>query len=332
MRAPCRSPLALVVHAGALVGVVRALSEDDDYKDDSKACTRWYPKPVQNICHENFPNKTSEKLWIMLFTSHACIHCREVVPGFVELAKELQSDPSVGVGVVNCYWQKNYRSLCSPHLIDALPSVRLIEKGNFGPKNKGRHTWEDINSLVREKLGGRDSCQGVVPDLQGSAVVPLCKRRFPGANEEGAWAVVYFSKSSASHSRLLDAAKEAAQELGNAAMSGAGAEWARMKRRDRLLAIRDTHGLGVSVPEEGPLGYDSLAKVGAVCCDCDAAEVDFCRQMLGSDSDDAVASMSVVAWIEGGELQDAQGIEEAAPALMEYALSQLGFIDAKGEL
>lgn len=313
----------------AWYAVVSAYSDDEDYKDDTKACVTWYPKPVENICYSNFPEKTSDTFWIMLFSSHACHHCSSVVKGFANIAKMQKNTPGVRVGVVNCYYAKNYRELCAPHKVDALPTLRIIDHGKYDVPRKPRHTMAEIEQLVSEALSS-GTCPEAVPGSSRSAV-PVCKSRFPASDKTSRWLVLFYAKENAAS--LLSIVEQVSVELGNTG-ADVTSKWGVITKRDRLLAIKDQYGLSMDLPAEGPFGKRELVKVGTMCCDCDAEQQAFCSEKLGADT-----SLPVVAWFEEGvqreteRLQDpASGATALQAGLMEYAMSQLGLIDSKGEL
>lgn len=298
---------------------VGAYDDDEDYKDDTKACVSWYPKSVENICYNNFPQPTSDTLWIMLFSSHACYHCSSVVKGFASIAKMQQNTPGVRVGVVNCYYAKNYHDLCFPHKVDALPTLRIIDNGKYDVPRKPRHTMAEIEELVSAALSSR-TCPEAVPGSSRSTV-PVCKVRFPASDTTSRWLVLFHAKENAAP--LLSLAEQVADELGNAA----GTKWSGMTKRDRLLAIKDKYGLSIELPGEGPFGKREIVKVGTMCCDCDTEQQAFCSEKLGADN-----SLPVVAWFEEGVQRETERMQDSASGLMEYALSQLGLIDSKEEL
>eukprot|EP00440_Ansanella_granifera_P015982 gb/GFBE01017362.1/.p1 GENE.gb/GFBE01017362.1/~~gb/GFBE01017362.1/.p1 ORF type:complete len:318 (+),score=69.79 gb/GFBE01017362.1/:1-954(+) len=314
--------LLLVSCASALAGFARAkVDDDDDYKDDSKACSKWYPAPVEHICHENFPKPTTEKLWIMLFSSHSCYKCKFLVDTMVKLAKEFKNDPSIGVGVVNCYWRKNYRELCHPkHKVESLPSLRIIENGKFLTYSSGiDQTAEGLERLVRQKLAARAQCaSGVFTST--SAAQPLCSGRFPQQGDKQKWLVVYYSKTGAASGNLESVVNTLAEALGHS-------DEEKITQRDRLVKLARAHDVEVKLPKHGLTRKEPLANVGAVCCDCTPKDQSFCKQQLGDD-----ATLPTSAWVVDGELREVQVIQESVSELVEYALSNLGFVTVQEEL
>eukprot|EP00930_Biecheleria_cincta_P091017 TRINITY_DN80500_c0_g1_i1.p1 TRINITY_DN80500_c0_g1~~TRINITY_DN80500_c0_g1_i1.p1 ORF type:complete len:324 (-),score=38.29 TRINITY_DN80500_c0_g1_i1:177-1148(-) len=302
---------------------VNAYDDDEDYKDDTKACRTWYPKAVENICHSNFPEATSDTLWIMLFSSHACHHCSSVVKGFANIAKMQKNNPGVRVGVVNCYYAKNYRELCLPHKVDALPTLRIIDNGKFDVPRMPRHTMAEIDQLVNEAMSSR-TCPEAVPGSSRSAV-PLCRMRYPSSDTNSRWLVLFYSKENAGPP--LSIAEQVSVELGNAGGTEKTSDWSDMTKRDRLLAIKGKYSLSIDLPGEGPFGKRELVKVGTMCCDCNSEQQAFCSEKLGADN-----SLPVVAWFEEGVQRETERMQDSASGLMEYAMSQLGLIDSRGEL
>merc|ERR1719414_1782515 len=88
--------------------------------------------------------------------------------------------------------------------------------------------------------------------------------------------------------------RKAALHLGNGLAEGGGASPAPMSRRERLKSLGRRYGLTLSLPRNGPSGSGPLAKVGGLCCDCDADRSrGFC---LAHGA--ASASRPVAVWIQ----------------------------------
>mmetsp|Transcript_88229 Transcript_88229/g.156211 ORF Transcript_88229/g.156211 Transcript_88229/m.156211 type:complete len:337 (-) Transcript_88229:52-1062(-) len=306
-------------------GVARAYDDDEDYLDDSLACNKWYPGEVENVCHQNFPNASSEKTWVMLFSSHACPDCSQVVRGFVNWARNLRKDPSVRVGVVNCYYAKNYNSLCFPrHQIDALPTLRIIQKGKWSKDGKKKHNSQDIDALITESLYEIDCPNEAEALLANTPLVPLCEKRFPGRETITTWMVLYYTKSTADS--LLQVARQVAVELGNVEkieLTPEEKKWERLKKTDRLNMIKTKYSLNLEMPRQGgPGGSGALVYMGAICCDCNSADEGFCKEMMRGYT----GSMPAVGWSKNGEQSNIDFVVKSDWALMEYAITQLGYI------
>lgn len=316
--------------------IICAIADDQDYLDDAKACQEFLPKPVRNFCYKDFPGKHSPKLLLILFTSHACFHCGLVKRPFVELASRLQDNPGVVVGAVNCYFHANYHALCTERQVDGLPSLRIIERGaHNATEERGsngqypRHSPEDVDRLVKAALEQQPACPRAAAHADDGAVVPLCAGRFPSEGNVGVtWLVVFYSRESPSE--LLRSSSAVSLHLGNAAKLGGGAEWQRRKKRDRLLAIGKEYGVKLAPPADGPYGYGSFAKVGAVCCDCDAQQGAFCADAVAGGQ---APTLPLAAWVKDGQQVAVEAVEETRASLMEFALARLGFLAGEdGEL
>lgn len=300
------------------------LSNDRDYEDDSRACNKWYTPPVEHICHNNFPSPDSDKLWIMLFSSHACVECKPLEKPFAKWAKQLKNDPSIRVAVVNCYYAKNYNELCYPrHGVEALPVLRFIENGTFeAPDKKIRHTKQDLNAFITARLEAREPCPQDSHGVSSSVVVPLCRNRFPWKDTATGWMVIYYTKSNAE--LLMNAAREVSEDLGNTET--------RSQKRHRLSAIQQKYSFTtMKTPEEGFYGSKPLASIGALCCDCSSTQELFCKELLGSYD----VQPPAIEWFENGKRK---GFESGAAdqmtsiVLMEYTLEHLGVIQFEEEL
>lgn len=138
-----------------------------------------------------------------------------------------------------------------------------------------------------------------------------------------------YSKAAPACGKLLGVANAVSMQLGNKAKSDANSKWTGMKKRDRLLAIQGHYKFDVELPKEGPHGFDALAKVGGICCDCTADEEAFCKTVLGDDSG---SNLPMVAWFEKGKSVGIESIRESPRELMEFAFSHLGFMRSREEL
>lgn len=315
--------LCLVVASFALPRT--GLAAKDDYRDDRKACGKWYPSEVENICHHNFPSATSEKTWIMLFSSNHCIECVKVQSTFVDWAKKLQQDPSIRVGVVNCYYQKNYKTLCHPRFeVQALPTLRIIRKGEWKNDGKQRHDVTDINNqIISYALSSSECPAEQEPLIENTPLVPLCQTRFPGSDTITTWMVVYHSKNS--DASLFKAARQVALELGNVEnieLTEDEKTWQSLKKKDRLDLISKQYSVKLQMPRQGwPLGSGALVYMGAICCDCNSNEEGFCKQMMNGYT----GPLPAIGWSQNGQQKNIEFLVQTPWALMEYAMIQLGF-------
>mmetsp|Transcript_34853 Transcript_34853/g.62766 ORF Transcript_34853/g.62766 Transcript_34853/m.62766 type:complete len:154 (+) Transcript_34853:3-464(+) len=136
--------------------------------------------------------------------------------------------------------------------------------------------------------------------------------------------VLYHTKSS--DPSLFKVARQVALELGNVENIDLTAEekkWERLKKTERLLEIEKTYSFSVEMPRQGgPLGSGALVYVGAICCDCNSVEEGFCKEMMKGYT----GPLPAVGWSKDGEQRNIEFLVQTPWAMMEYAITQLGFM------
>merc|ERR1712025_552337 len=115
-----------------------------------------------------------------------------------------------------------------------------------------------------------------------------------------------------------------ADELGNELSDKEAAAKAKQKVRERILALARKYEIDVKLPKKGPFGFGAVAKVGAVCCDCEGEEsAAFCRDVLGREHGDV--PLPSLTWVEGGSLQLLKKAI-SVPGAIEYAFDMMGYL------
>lgn len=293
----------------------------------SKKCRGSYAAPVVNLCSDHWPDAKSTRIWMVVFYTSWCGHCRALEPKFKELGKLLKNDKNIGIGAVDCDID---RATCSKYGVSGFPALKAIIAGKGKSYNGARETepmkaWITGIAANRGTKGGSAKCAvGLFKSRVKDAVVPLCEEHFPDEKAKNEWLVVFYnSKDSA---ELKEVADRVAVDLGNDPPDMSKALKKPKKKRERLENLSEKYDFTVNLPNKGPFGMDALAKVGAVCCDCNEDAAAFCASSLRVGEDDFPAPQ--VFWVSKGQRELLKNLPLnplSASSLVQLAVQKLGF-------
>merc|ERR1719198_514606 len=106
---------------------------------------------------------------------------------------------------------------------------------------------------------------------------------------------------------MRDAVNTAAIDLGSDPPDMNKALKKQKKKRERIEGLAAKHGLNTNLPAKGPFGMDELAKVGAVCCDCDEEHTAFCANALKEGEEDLKPPQ--LYWVSKGRRENFKNVE-----------------------
>lgn len=177
----------------------------------------------------------------------------------------------------------------------------------------------------RGTKGGSAKCRpGMFKSKMKHAVVPLCETHFPDAKAKNDWLIFYYDHSATAEMR--DAVNGVALEMGNYPPDMNKALKKQQKLRERITGISEKHGLELNLPAKGPFGMDEIAKVGAVCCDCDEEHTAFCSTSLKQGEEDLKAPQ--VFWVSKGVRTVLKDVKLDGKALSGAILEKRGYAKA----
>jgi len=217
--------------------------------------------------------------------------------------------------------------------VNGYPSIKAIVNGKGRSYNGGREmepmkNWIQKIADNRGSKGGSAKCRpGMFKSKMKHAVVPLCESHFPAEKSKNDWLVFYYDHSAKAEMR--DAINTAALDVGNYPPDVNKASKKQQKLRDRIQDLAKKHGLEAKLPAKGPFGMDELAKVGAVCCDCDDEHKAFCAGSLMEGEE--VLKTPQVYWVSKGKRTLLKDLELTPAAVTGTILQRLGFATIKDE-
>ena len=287
----------------------------------SKKCRGSYASPVVNLCADHWPDAKSTRIWMVVFYTSWCGHCRALEPKFKELGKLLKNDKTIGIGAVDCDID---RATCSKYGVNGFPALKAIIAGKGKSYNGARETepmktWITQLASNRGTKGGSAKCpMGIFKSRVKDAVVPLCEEHFPDDKAKNDWLVFFYKDAD-----LKDTAQRLAIDLGNDPPDISKALKKPKKRRERLENLKEKYDLSVKLPSKGPFGMDALAKVGAVCCDCNEDAAAFCASSLRLGEEDFPVPQAF--WVAKGRRELLKGADFSVPSLLQLAVQKLGY-------
>ena len=311
-----------------------ALSASSQSSGGSKKCKGSYANPVVNLCSDHWPDAKSTRVWMVVFYTSWCGHCRALEPKYKELGKLLKNDKNIGIGAVDCDID---RATCSKYGVSGFPALKAIIGGKGKSYNGARETepmkvWIEGVAKNRGTKGGSAKCAvGVFKSRVKDAVVPLCEEHFPDDKAKNDWLVLFYSSQSSSSADLKEVLHRLAVDLGNDPPDMSKSLKKPKKKRDRLESLAEKYEFAVELPKKGPFGMDALAKVGGVCCDCNEDAAAFCASSLRIGEEDVQAPQ--VFWVSKGHRELLKDAEMSAGTLSKLAVMKLGFLPgARAEL
>eukprot|EP00927_Polykrikos_kofoidii_P069262 TRINITY_DN64640_c0_g1_i1.p1 TRINITY_DN64640_c0_g1~~TRINITY_DN64640_c0_g1_i1.p1 ORF type:complete len:357 (+),score=26.50 TRINITY_DN64640_c0_g1_i1:64-1134(+) len=244
---------------------------------DAPSCTGIFNQTaVVDLCHSNWPGPRKDRytLWLVLFHAPWCGHCQEIEPMYIRLAQRLASESGIAIGAIDCSILEHH-SVCRRHEIAGYPTFKASLAGKVVGHYDGDReadalrTW--LLGVLRRKGGSARCPLGRVNG--GGVVVPLCMAHFPDSGSSHSWLVAYYDNFD---DRMVGSLNGLAQAAGNLsgtlrgkrsdrASGASGLTW-----QEQLQHLSEHFGLQLALPKGAAPGTKKpLAKVGAVCCDCD---------------------------------------------------------------
>jgi thiol-disulfide isomerase/thioredoxin len=270
-----------------------------------------------------------------VFYTTWCGHCRALEPKYIQLARDLKNDKSIGIGAIDCDDASN-RPICGKYGVNGFPALKAMVSGKPKSYNGAREAdpmkeWIKRVASSKGTKGGSAKCPiGVFKSKVKDAVVPLCEEHFPDEKAKNDWLVIFYDEKASSVSDLKQATNTAALELGNEPPDKNKALKKLTKRRDRLQDLADVYDLKLTLPNKGPFGMDALVKIGAVCCDCNDDTAAFCSSSLKLGEEDFKPPRTF--WVSKGRREMLKGDGGiTAHGLIANALSRLGYYAGAGE-
>lgn len=240
------------------------------------------------------------------------------------MAKQFKDHKEIGIGAVDCDAERN---TCSKFGVSGFPTIKAIVMGKGKSYNGAREAdpmarWIEQVAKSKGSKGGSAKCRpGMFKNKIKHAVVPLCESHFPDEKAKNDWLIFFYDHSATAEMR--DALNSLAMELGNDPPDMNKALKKQKKRRERIEELASTHGLKVKLPAKGPFGMDELAKVGAVCCDCDEEHTAFCASSLKQGEEDFKPPQ--VFWVSKGKREMLKDTKINTKDLVITSLEKLGF-------
>lgn len=212
--------------------------------------------------------------------------------------------------------------------MNGYPSIKAYVNGKGRSYNGGRdvdsmHRWIEKIAANRGTKGGSSKCRpGMFKSKMKHAVVPLCETHFPDAKAKNDWIVFYYDHTATAEMR--DALNSVALDLGNYPPDINKNNKKQIKIRERIEGLAKKHDLATSLPAKGPFGMDEVAKVGAVCCDCDEEHTAFCAGSMQQGEE--VLKLPQVFSVSKGVRTVLKDTELASKALISAVLQSRGFV------
>lgn len=299
------------------------------------------PSPVVTFCDGKWPNKDSKKMWFVLFTGEHCPSCKQVEPGWVELAEETDHEKFLGLAHIDCQIGNHKKKICDNEDIKHFPSMKMIF-GGIKREFRGDQNADAYKGFVQQMINHFYVCPpGKFYDETRDAVVPLCAKRYPHGESQHDWLIMFYNQTGPEADMTHEIANEVAIDLGNNPVihtdekdnlrqkEAKRKDHTPMKRRDRLMKLQLKYKFKIEFPDKGPFGSEPFVRIGAICCDCDEDFPDFCSEVV-----DENLKFPIAMWNVKGEAQEQRTIE-SKKGFMEMALEKAGYYsggDAKTEL
>jgi len=199
-----------------------------------------------------------------------------------------------------------------------------------GKSYNGARETDSMESFIsklaanRGTKGGSSKCRpGMFKSKMKHAVVPLCETHFPDSKAKNDWLIFYYDHSASAEMR--DALNSVAMDIGNDPPDINKANKKQKKQRERIESLAEKHGLTTKLPAKGPFGMDELAKVGAVCCDCDDEHKAFCDNSL-MQGEEAMKTPQVF-WVSKGVRKVLPNVDLSSPkALITAVMVERGYV------
>lgn len=212
--------------------------------------------------------------------------------------------------------------------MNGYPTIKAIVNGKGRSYNGARdkdamHRWIENISKNKGTKGGSSKCRpGMFKSKIKHAVVPLCESHFPDAKSKNNWLVFYYDHKATAEIR--DAINGLAVELGNYPPDTNKKNRKMVKLRERITGLAEKNELKLTLPAKGPFGMDEIAKIGAVCCDCDDEHKAFCAGSLKQGEDDL--PIPQVFWVSKGVRTVLKDVELTPKALASAILQESGYV------
>jgi len=297
------------------------------------------PSPIVTFCDGKYPSINAKKMWFVLFTGEHCPSCKQVEPGWVELAEETDHEKFLGVGHIDCSIGNHKKKICDQEDIKHFPSMKMLF-GSTKREYRGDQNGDAYKGWVQQMIHHFYVCpSGVFEHETTDAVVGLCAKRYPHGESMHDWLLIFYNHTGKEASMVEKVGNEVAIDLGNEVVKMVDKKEARnkdfhkghvpTKQRDRLMQIQLKYKMTLNFPDKGPFEKGPLAKVAGICCDCDDDFPDFCNEVLEESLE-----YPVMAWNSKGDITEARSFK-SKDEFMGFALEKTGFVsggDVKTEL
>ena len=153
---------------------------------------------VVDLCDTHFPDKTSEKVWMVEFYAPWCGHCKALKPKFIDAAKQVKGqDDDLKFGAVDC---TKHQALCQKYGVSGYPTLKAIVGGKAKEYQGARETSPMIDFVRKLKegkgtKGGSAKCTSALAS-EGKAVA-LCGAHFPDNKGKHSWLVLFHTDDEA---------------------------------------------------------------------------------------------------------------------------------------
>ncbi|KAH7831985.1 putative thioredoxin domain-containing protein 10 [Monocercomonoides exilis] len=90
----------------------------------------------------------SDDMWMVMFHSPFCGHCKKFIPIFEEFGRSLYNDQSIRLGTLSC---TDYEMGCQNFKVRGVPAVKLLYKGEVIPFPDHERTVEELSKFLENQ-------------------------------------------------------------------------------------------------------------------------------------------------------------------------------------
>lgn len=209
-----------------------------------------------------------------------------------------------------------------------MPNLNVITGKNKGYYEHMEHVFtfdssQWLRSLKNIKEHWKEPkakcAQGI---FEGTKVTSMCPKNFPDAKDRTTLVFLY-NKDIATK----------VPDFKNTVVSLYHAfEGPEQKKVKRIESIAKKHGFNTNLGPSGVPGFEALADVGAVCCDCDDKNPPLCEKFKLWSPEQGWAPLMVMHGIPQVEIESFSKVEPTLEDLSLLVLSSLGHIAGREHL